>query len=137
MEGVGTFYMAHVVEGSEDGDGGGSGEGAADTNGLVSAVPRVTFLYKATRGVAEASYGLNVARMAGLPAGVVARAAEKAAEMAEGGEGGGDAGSGDNCDLEKVARELAAELRALTAGGAVLDAAAVKATQERAQRALK
>jgi DNA mismatch repair ATPase MutS len=38
-------------------------------------VHKVTFLYKLTKGPAGASFGLNVALMAGLPHSVVARAA--------------------------------------------------------------
>ena len=42
---------------------------------------RITFLYRLTSGVADRSFGLNVARMARLPASVVERAAERAADM--------------------------------------------------------
>lgn len=41
---------------------------------------RITFLYKLMPGVAEASFGLNVARLAQMPEAVVQRAAAKAAE---------------------------------------------------------
>lgn len=41
-------------------------------------VPSITFLYKARPGMAGASYGLNVARMAGLPRPIVDRATVKA-----------------------------------------------------------
>lgn len=72
--GAACFHMAHVVEaGSEQAE---RGDNAAD-----ALPPRVTFLYKLTSGVAEASYGLNVARMAGLPKSVVRRAYEKAQEV--------------------------------------------------------
>jgi DNA mismatch repair protein MSH3 len=66
--GAACFHMAHVVE---------------DRPHIAgSAVPpRVTFLYKLISGVAESSYGLNVARMAGLPEAVVQRAYEKAREV--------------------------------------------------------
>ncbi|KAL1916809.1 uncharacterized protein VTP21DRAFT_5513 [Calcarisporiella thermophila] len=43
----------------------------------------VVFLYKLTQGVAMRSYGLNVARLAHLPAALLERAAEKSAEMEE------------------------------------------------------
>jgi len=36
----------------------------------------VTFLYKIRQGVCPSSYGVNVARLAGLPAGVLNRASE-------------------------------------------------------------
>ena len=42
---------------------------------------RITFLYKLVSGVADNSFGLNVARMARLPPSVLARAAERAADM--------------------------------------------------------
>ncbi len=45
------------------------------------AVPQITFLYKLVPGVADRSFGLNVARMAHLPATVVDRAAEQAAQL--------------------------------------------------------
>lgn len=45
--------------------------------------PKITFLFKLVPGIADRSFGLNVARMAHLPAKVVQRAAVKAAEMEE------------------------------------------------------
>ena len=44
---------------------------------------RIEFLFKLAPGVAHRSYGLNVARMAGLPSDVIARAGERAREMEE------------------------------------------------------
>ena len=46
-----------------------------------SAVPKITFLYKLAPGVADRSFGLNVARMAHLPPTVGDRAAEQALQM--------------------------------------------------------
>ena len=46
-----------------------------------AAVPKITFLYKLAPGVADRSFGLNVARMAHLPPIVVDRAAEQALQM--------------------------------------------------------
>ncbi|KAI9222051.1 muts domain V-domain-containing protein [Blastocladiella britannica] len=51
----------------DDGDGGGRS---------------ITFLYKLTPGAADASYGLNVAQMAGIPVAVVDMAHEKSREVA-------------------------------------------------------
>lgn len=72
-----------------------SGLPAAASPVAAVSVPRVTFLYKLTPGAADQSFGLNVARMAHIPADVVARAAVKAAGMraaverrAAGGSGG-------------------------------------------------
>ena len=48
-----------------------------------AAVPKITFLYKLAPGVADRSFGLNVARMAHLPPSVVDRAAEQALHMEE------------------------------------------------------
>jgi hypothetical protein len=71
-------------------------------------VPRITFLYKAVPGIAEASFGLSVASMANLPAAVIARAAKKAAEAeaqnrAAHGEGKGVAGV---MELRQLAAEV-------------------------------
>ncbi|KAI8815766.1 DNA mismatch repair protein Msh3 [Fimicolochytrium jonesii] len=43
--------------------------------------PTIVFLYKLTAGLAHRSYGLNVARLANLPAQIVAQAGEKAREL--------------------------------------------------------
>lgn len=96
--GIGSYYMAHVVEKEAE-------EGV---------VPRVIFLYKAVRGVAEASYGLNVARMAGLPDKVVARAAEKAHELAA--AAGGGSSDGRRESLDKMVCSVAAGLRRIARG---------------------
>jgi len=52
--------------------------------GVVPTVPEITFLHKLVPGVADRSFGLNVARMAALPESVIASAALKAAEMEQG-----------------------------------------------------
>ncbi len=44
---------------------------------------QVTFLYKLVEGACPKSYGTNVARLAGIPAGVVAKAAAFAAQLEE------------------------------------------------------
>ena len=44
----------------------------------------ITFLYEACDGVAHRSYGLNVARLAGVPKTVLDVAAAKSKEMEEG-----------------------------------------------------
>ncbi|GAB4814961.1 hypothetical protein N2152v2_002007 [Parachlorella kessleri] len=49
--------------------------------GEEAAMPSITFLYKLTPGVAPRSFGLNVARMAHLPLGVVRHAAVLAAQL--------------------------------------------------------
>ena len=46
-------------------------------------MPQITFLYKLVPGVADRSFGLNVARMAHLPTTVVDRAAEQAEHLEE------------------------------------------------------
>ncbi|KAK4561062.1 Mismatch repair protein msh3 [Recurvomyces mirabilis] len=43
----------------------------------------VTFLYEVGEGVAHRSYGLNVAKLAGLPKGVLERASEKSGQLEE------------------------------------------------------
>jgi DNA mismatch repair ATPase MutS len=63
--------------------------------------PVITFLYKLVSGVEPRSYGLNVARLAQLPATVIATAEEKSSHL----------------EQEVWARTLASSLRAV-----VLDA---------------
>ncbi|KAA8496452.1 DNA mismatch repair protein Msh3 [Porphyridium purpureum] len=43
--------------------------------------PRITFLYRLTAGIADCSYGLNVARLAGLPEDIVQFAGKKSEEL--------------------------------------------------------
>ena len=74
-------------------------EGATDANGVVDAVPRVTFLYTYAGGPCPKSYGLNVARLARLPESVIKRAGEKSAEF------------------ERACRDAEEELAAAAAGG--------------------
>ncbi|CAL8467013.1 g6549 [Coccomyxa elongata] len=47
----------------------------------VVSVPRITFLYKLAPGIADKSFGLNVARMAHLPQSVIEQAEIRAAQM--------------------------------------------------------
>jgi DNA mismatch repair protein MSH3 len=125
-EGMGSYYMAHIVD-EENGD-------DEELDGKEK-VPKVTFLYKAVKGVAEASYGLNVARMAGLPESVVVEAAQKAREMAAAAALGG--GDGSNGGLERVAGEVVAKLREIEHnGGAVVDARVVRQLQKQVENAL-
>lgn len=93
---------ACVADGScQDGTGGGSGAG----------VEEVTFLYRLTDGSCPRSYGVNVARLAGLPESVVRRAGEvseqvEAARKAGAGgssvEGAGDAGGEGGVEAMEV-----------------------------------
>jgi len=97
-----TFYMSfhNSACAASDGEGGGASRPAESTKppgtqcelGKEEPQPEaITFLYKLVRGVANRSFGLNVARMANLPESVILRAAVKAAELeqikAEGREG--------------------------------------------------
>jgi len=91
---AGSYFMAHVVE----------EQGKKEKADYVP--PRVTFLYKVTQGVAGASYGINVARMAGLPDAVVRRAAMKAAETEREIESGGEGPGGLERLLAEVQRGL-------------------------------
>ena len=54
---------------------------AASTSQAAPVIPQITFLYKLVPGVADRSFGLNVARMAHLPPTVVDRAAEQAEHL--------------------------------------------------------
>lgn len=71
------------------------------------AAEQVTFLYKLTSGACPKSYGVNVARLAGLPPCVLRAAAATAAAAAR------DAG-GELCDEE---RAVLSELSAAVGGG--------------------
>ena len=75
----------------EDGSGAGGGDNNADegattagnSNGddVAGGAARITFLYTLVPGAAKRSYGLNVARLAGLEPSVLQRAGEKSLEM--------------------------------------------------------
>ena len=85
-----------------------------DDDDSPNSVPCVTFLYKLVRGACPKSYGTNVARLAGLPEPVVARAAALAAELEEEGKGGGEGGEDASpstpfpADLADLVRRAAA-----------------------------
>ena len=66
--------MSYIENGS-----GGSGSSSSAAEDDYS----ITFLYKLENGVADRSFGLNVAKLAGLPPPVLAMAAEKARGMAK------------------------------------------------------
>lgn len=75
-------FAAAGEGGGGEGGGGGGGGGAAPPQ-PEQQQQQVTFLYKLRPGVARSSFGLNVARLAGLPPGVLARAAALAAAAEE------------------------------------------------------
>lgn len=75
----------------------------SDVRNLCLQVDKITFLYKVKEGAAGASFGLNVARLAGLPPAVTARASAIASCLTRDGRfqpppgaqgGSGDAGVG-------------------------------------------
>ena len=78
-----------------------------DDGSSPESTPRVTFLYKLVRGACPKSYGTNVARLAGLPEPVVARAAALAAELEEEGKKGG---GGVSCDPSPPTPPVPADL---------------------------
>ena len=136
-------------DGGEQGGGGGDGVGevgganeeraflSATAAAAAPAVPHITFLYKLVRGVARRSFGLNVARLAGLPEKVVAAAARHAAalEEGEGGVGGGrSAGGGENDKIVSSARSVAEAAAAALASG---DARALIEAAKAAKQALE
>ena len=55
--------------------------GEAEEQHLPSIVPSVTFLYNLVNGAAARSYGLNVARLAGIPDEILKKAAAKSREL--------------------------------------------------------
>ena len=72
-----AFTSYHAVREEDGTETGGPGGAAA----AERAPERVEFLYKLTPGVAHRSFGLNVARMAGLPASVLRAAGAKASAL--------------------------------------------------------
>lgn len=70
---------------STDGDGAGKGDVEEPVKGDAQAASAqsVTFLFRLVVGQAHQSYGLNVARAAGMDSDVVALAARKSTEMRE------------------------------------------------------
>lgn len=143
-KGMGSYYMAHIVENDSKEE---HKEEGSDAESEVT-VPKVTFLYKAVRGVAEASYGLNVARMAGVPENVVRKAAEKAREMAmmtvvgedrgtrEGGDDGDEAKINEFLLTHRVAGNVARTLRDIEHSGGAVDVETVIQLQEQVTRVL-
>ncbi|MEQ1710351.1 MAG: DNA mismatch repair protein MutS [Hyphomicrobium sp.] len=78
----------------------------------------IIFLHKLKPGAADRSYGIQVAKLAGLPASVVSRAAEVLA-MLENGDRRGDAGGRalDDLPLFAASRPKGGLVKAGTAGG--------------------
>jgi DNA mismatch repair protein MSH3 len=132
---LGCYHMACVAEAPSSSVAPGPGAddaqecGDAAAAAAAAAVPKVTFLYRATRGVAQASFGLSVARMAGLPEAAVGRAAEKARGM-EAAAAARGAGA-----LEALARRVRAGLEAAAVDGGGASAEAVCALQREAAAA--
>lgn len=56
-------------------------ESEEETQAKLRRKTKITFLYKLTDGVASSSYGLNVARLAGIPTAVITSAQAKANEL--------------------------------------------------------
>lgn len=55
--------------------------GEGEEQSVTSPVPSVTFLYHLVNGAAARSYGLNVARLAGIPNEIINKAAAKSQEL--------------------------------------------------------
>ena len=87
------------------------------------AAPAVTFLYKLARGACPASHGTHVARLAGMPAAVVDRAASFAARLAGGETFDGGVGGG----AVAAAAALACQLKAAVEAGDGVAVAAARA----------
>ncbi len=69
----------------------------------------VVFLHEVAPGTADRSYGIHVAKLAGLPAGVTARAAEVLEILEKGEEAGALARLADDLPLFRAARRAAPE----------------------------
>ncbi|KAI8469096.1 MAG: muts domain V-domain-containing protein [Monoraphidium minutum] len=125
---VGVFHMAYTTArgGGAGTRGEGGGPGAAAAAGVAAAggiirecgpggdQPPLIFLYTLQPGGADRSFGLNVARMAGLPPLVVSRAADVAASMQQQPAAGG---AGDDLAWQEVARLVISRLRHCAAAG--------------------
>ena len=123
-------------------------EAADDADDAYAAADEIDFLYALTPGVAHRSFGLNVARMAGVPPRVLRCAAAKARELETGmakkaaaraareaRRDGGAGGDGERTLLgacEEIAEASRAVVRALRDAG---DVDAVAAAQARARDA--
>ncbi|MHB8718192.1 MAG: DNA mismatch repair protein MutS [Candidatus Dormibacteria bacterium] len=98
----------------------------------------ITFVHRIVPGGADRSYGVHVARLAGVPAGVVARARQLLAEMERAHPGGGSSAAlPDQLDLgiaEPVAHPLLSELAQLDIEG-LTPLAALNKLAELRQRA--
>ena len=114
-----TQYPSYVEVDENDENGG--AEGGAG---------RIEFLYRLTPGVAHRSYGLNVARMAGVPADVVAAAASKAREMEEAVAARAMARDVARFGPEEVERRSRETIRLAEEAAAAMDAALDAATPE-------
>jgi DNA mismatch repair protein MSH3 len=116
----------------------------------LAAADEIDFLYALTPGVAHRSFGLNVARMAGVPPGVLRSAAAKARELetgmsrkaaarvaSEARRDGGFGGAGERALLgacAEIADAAGVVVRALCDAG---DVEAVAAAQARAREATR
>jgi len=67
----------------------------------------VVFLHEVAAGTADRSYGIHVAKLAGLPAGVTSRAEEVLQILERGEQGGALARLADDLPLFRAARPLA------------------------------
>ena len=159
-EGSGATAAADAADASAaDAAGAGDGSGVAleaeagralaarEAQLAAAALGHVVFLFKLVPGVAPASYGLNVARMAQLPDSVIRSAAERAAaaqaayERRRGGAAAaapsGQAAAGGAGEAAALAERVRAFLRiSLQPGGPGVDAEAGRALQQRARQLL-
>ena len=121
-----TQYPSYVeVDENDENDENGVAEGGAG-----GGAGRIEFLYRLTPGVAHRSYGLNVARMAGLPADVVAAAAARAREMEEAVAARAMARDVARFGPEEVERRSRETIRLAEEAAAAMDAALAAATPE-------
>ena len=122
-----TQYPSYVEVDENDENGGAEGVPRGTKAGGAG---RIEFLYRLTPGVAHRSYGLNVARMAGLPADVVAAAAAQAREMEEAVAARAMARDVARFGPEEVERRSRETIRLAEEAAAAMDAALAAATPE-------
>lgn len=78
---IDACYMDYQEDEDVDGNGGDDCKAGGQHVEMRSRRKKITLLYKLTKGVATSSYGVNVARLAGLDAGVLDEALQRATAL--------------------------------------------------------
>ena len=113
-----NMHMGYLLD---DSHGGADRESTRTSSSHAEGVAeQVVFLYRAVRGAARGSYGLNAARLAGMDAQLLARASEKSASLRAAlqsrcrDDGGHDEDDGGEEGVGATAEELALKRQRLS-----------------------